>query len=90
MQLLQVIGLFAGIAILIIGAYRGVGALPITVLAGFVVVITNGMPIWESFSGDYMDGYINFLKSYFPILPLPPSIPSSWRRAALLWPWDIS
>lgn len=67
MQLLQVIGLFAGIAILIIGAYRGVGALPITVLAGFVVVITNGMPIWESFSGDYMDGYISFLKSYFPI-----------------------
>jgi len=63
--MIQIIGLFLGIGILIYFAYRGVGALPLTILAGLAVIITNQMDLWQSFSEFYMKGYVGFLNSYF-------------------------
>ena len=63
--MIQIIGLFLGIGILIYFAYRGVGALPLTLLAGLAVIITNQMNLWQSFSEFYMKGYVGFLNSYF-------------------------
>ncbi|SMC91152.1 GntP family permease [Papillibacter cinnamivorans] len=62
-----VIGLLLGIAILIFFAYKGLGALPLTLLAGVVVILTNGMPLWTSFAEYYMGGYVGFFKAYFLI-----------------------
>ncbi|QGU94798.1 GntP family permease [Clostridium bovifaecis] len=61
------IGLILGIAVLIYFAYKGVGALPLTLLAGAVVILTNQMDIWKSYSEFYLTGYVNFFKSYFLI-----------------------
>lgn len=63
--MIQILGLFLGIGILIYFAYKGVGALPLTLIAGLAVIITNQMGLWESFSDFYMKGYVGFLNSYF-------------------------
>jgi len=62
---LGITGLLIAILILAVLAYKGVGALPLTIIAGMVVILTNGMGIWESFSEFYMTGYLNFFKNYF-------------------------
>jgi len=64
METIQIIGLLVGIAFLIFGAYKGIGALPLTLAAGLIVVLTNGMPVWESFAGNYLTGYVSFLNSW--------------------------
>ncbi|GAB6108672.1 GntP family permease [Fusibacter bizertensis] len=63
--MIQILGLFLGIGILIYFAYRGISALPLTLVAGLAVIITNRMDIWQSFSEFYMKGYVGFLNSYF-------------------------
>ncbi|ETA80907.1 hypothetical protein [Youngiibacter fragilis] len=63
--MLGITGLLIAILILAVLAYKGVGALPLTIIAGMVVILTNGMGIWESFSEFYMTGYLNFFKNYF-------------------------
>ncbi len=65
--MIGIMGLLVAIAILAVLAYKGVGALPLTITAGLVVIITNKMGLWESFSEYYMNGYIGFFKSYFLI-----------------------
>lgn len=65
--MIKILGLIIAIGILAVLAYKGVGALPLTLLAGLVVIVTNQMDIWESYSEFYMDGFIGFLKSYFLI-----------------------
>ncbi|MBP1917647.1 GntP family permease [Youngiibacter multivorans] len=63
--MLGIIGLLIAILVLVVLAYKGVGAFPITIIAGFIVILTNGMDLWESFSEVYMNGYLGFFKNYF-------------------------
>ena len=56
--MLGIIGIILAILFLMIGSYKGLSALPLTIRAGLIVVITNGMVLWESFSSLYMDGYV--------------------------------
>jgi H+/gluconate symporter-like permease len=65
--MIGIIGLLVAIGILAFLAYKGVGALPLTIAAGLVVIVSNGMNLWQSFSEFYMNGYIGFFKSYFLI-----------------------
>ncbi len=65
--MIGIIGLIVAIAILAFFAYKGVGALPLTLLAGFVVILTNRMDLWTSYSDYYLSGYVGFFKSYFLI-----------------------
>lgn len=67
MEIIGIIGLLLAIAVLIFGAYKGVGALPLTLGAGLIVVLSNGMPFWQSYAEFYMGGYVNYWKSYFLI-----------------------
>jgi len=69
-----IVGLVLAIAVLVIGAYKGVGALPLTLVAAFVAIVANaasiaelfsGDYIWTGFSGQYMKGYSNAYLSYF-------------------------
>jgi len=62
---LAVIGLILAVAVLIIGAYRGLGALPLTLLASLVVILTNGIGLWEGFATSYMQGYTGAYISFF-------------------------
>ncbi|MCL2412399.1 MAG: hypothetical protein FWC97_12235, partial [Treponema sp.] len=45
-----IIGFVAAILVMIIGAYRGMKPVTLTLLASFVVIVTNGMNIWEAFA----------------------------------------
>lgn len=62
-----ILGLVVGTIILIVGAYKGLAALPLTMLAGIVVILSNGMDIWNTFSGPFMTGYVGFFMSFFLI-----------------------
>lgn len=65
MDVIGILGLLVGVAILAVLAYNGVGALPLSLLAGLVVILTNRMPVWESYSQFYMGGYVAFIKANF-------------------------
>lgn len=65
--MIGILGLIIAIVVLAVLAYKGVGALPLTLLAGLVVIVTNQMNLWESYSEFYMNGFIGFFKSYFLI-----------------------
>lgn len=65
MDTLSVIGLILAVIVLVIGAYRGLGALPLTLLASLVVILTSRISIWTGFSQYYMNGYTSAYFSYF-------------------------
>lgn len=65
MSVLGIIGLLLAIVVLVVGAYKGLGALPLTMLASLVAIIFNGIPVWEGFATHYMTGYTSAYISYF-------------------------
>lgn len=67
MEFIGIIGLFAAIAVLIVGSYKGLGALPLTLIAAFVAMITNGISLWNGYATSYMSGYTGVYTSYFLI-----------------------
>ena len=52
--MIGIIGLILAIAVLIFGAYKGLGALPLTLIAALVAIVCNGIPLWEGFATHYM------------------------------------
>lgn len=67
MEIIGILGLVLAIVVLIFGAYKGIGALPLTLGTGLIVVLSNSMPFWESYAEFYMGGYVGYWKSYFLI-----------------------
>jgi H+/gluconate symporter-like permease len=65
MSTIAIIGLILSVVVLIVGAYKGLGALPLTLLASLVVILTNGINVWEGFATHYMKGYTSAYLSYF-------------------------
>ena len=61
----EIIGLLIAIIVLIVGAYRGIEAIPITLLASAVVILTNSLPAWETLSTVYAPGFGGVIGSYF-------------------------
>lgn len=68
MEILGIVGLLLAIAFLIVGAYRGLNALPLTLIASLIVILTNVMPVWGTFAEKYMAGYAGTYSSYFLLL----------------------
>lgn len=62
-----IIGLILAITVLIFGAYKGLGPLPLTLLAAFVALVANGLDLWAGYSTTYMGGYVGAYSSYFLI-----------------------
>jgi len=65
MEFLGVLGLFLAVAVMVVGAYKGLGALPLTIISALVVILTNNMPVWATFAGPYMAGYTGTYTGYF-------------------------
>lgn len=63
--MIGIIGLILAIAVLIFGAYKGLGTLPLTLIAALVAIVCNGIPLWEGFATHYMSGYTSAYMSYF-------------------------
>ncbi|NLJ57257.1 MAG: GntP family permease [Tissierellia bacterium] len=65
MNTFAIIGLILAVLVLGVAAYKGWGALTSTLLASLVVILTNGINIWEGFSNFYMQGYTGAYASFF-------------------------
>lgn len=62
--MLGVIGLLLAIVFLIIFAYRGLGALPLAVAGAMIAILFNGMPVYETFTDQFVTGYASAFTSY--------------------------
>lgn len=63
--MLGVIGMILAIVVMIWLAYKGLAAIPLTLLATLIVILTNGLPIWESYAQTYAGGFAGVVQSYF-------------------------
>lgn len=63
--MIGILGLLFAIILLIALAYKGVGAIPASLICSLVVLLTNGMPIWTGFSTMYIGGFAHFAGAYF-------------------------
>lgn len=64
METLGIIGLFVGIAMMIVLAYRGWNAIPLTLLSGIVICLFNGVGIWDGLTA-WASGLGGTFTSYF-------------------------
>ena len=65
--MIGIIGIVLAIIFLMIGSYKGLSALPLTLLASLIVIVTNVMNLWESLATLYMNGYVGTYLNYFLI-----------------------
>lgn len=68
--MIGVIGLLLAIACLIALSYKGVNAFIASLISALVVIITNSLPFWETWSGAYATGLKNFVGNYFLLFGL--------------------
>lgn len=64
MEALGIFGLLAGIALMIILAYRGWNAIPLTLIAGIVICVFNGIGVWDGITA-WATGLGGTFTSYF-------------------------
>ena len=63
-------GIFLGLALLMILAYRGYSIIWIAPLCALVVALTGGLELLPAYKDVYMQGFVNFTKSWFPVFML--------------------
>lgn len=68
MQIVAILGLLVAVFVLIYGAFKGLSAIPLTLLASLVVILSNSMPIWTGYSAYYMGGFTGTLSGYLLML----------------------
>lgn len=64
-EMISIIGILLGLAVLIVLAMRGVSLYVLAPLAALVVAIFSGGNILTAMTDVYMDGFSGFIKSYF-------------------------
>lgn len=62
--MIGVIGLLLAIVFLMIFAYKGLGALPLALAGSFVVMLFNGMNVWQTITEYFVPGYTSAFTSY--------------------------
>ena len=65
MVVIGVIGMLVAIAVMVIGAYMGIKVIPLTFLASTVVILTNGIPVWQGFAEFYAGGFGGTISNFF-------------------------
>lgn len=68
MEIIAIIGLLLAVFVMIFGAFKGLGAIPLTLLASLVVILSNGIPIWTGYSAYYIGGFTGTLSGYLLML----------------------
>lgn len=65
---MQIIGILIAIFLLMFLVYKGFHLFPTTIAVSLIVILTNGINIWESLSGAYAKSFAGFVSSYGFIL----------------------
>ena len=84
MEMIYILGLVLGLAVLILMGFKGWGMVPTSIVASLVVIITNRMDLWEAISQHYGTFMKNYAGSYFLMLFWAPCSALSW--AVAVWP----
>lgn len=62
---ISIIGIIIGLALMIFLSFKGVSIYLYAPISAVVVMIFGGLPIWETLTGTYMEGFVGYAKSYF-------------------------
>jgi len=65
MTIIGIIGLLLGVTILIIFSFKGLSAVPTTMLAAAIVCIFNGISVWTGYSKFWAGGLAAIFTSYY-------------------------
>lgn len=65
MEALGIIGLLVGIGVLILISYKGLHAVPTSLIAGAVILIFNGINLWTGFSELWIGGMATVFTKYY-------------------------
>ncbi|MBU8906514.1 GntP family permease [Desertibacillus haloalkaliphilus] len=64
------LGIFLGLALIMILAYRGWSIIWMAPICAGIVAIFGGLDLLETYTGPYMEGFVNFAKTWFPVFML--------------------
>ena len=65
MDIISILGLVLGLAVLIMMGFKGWGMIPTSIVGALVVVITNRLDLWEALSTHYGTFMKNYAGDYF-------------------------
>jgi len=65
-----VLGIFLGLLIIIVLAYMGWSIIWVAPIAAGVVALSGGLDLLEAYTGPYMEGFVDFAKTWFPVFML--------------------
>ncbi|SIS90905.1 GntP family permease [Salimicrobium salexigens] len=63
-------GIFLGLAVLMVLAYIGWSIIWVAPIAAGVVALTGGLDLLDAYKDTYMGGFVDFVKSWFPVFML--------------------
>lgn len=64
------LGIFVGLTLLMLLAYKGMSIIWVAPLCAAVVAITGGLEVLPAYTGAYMEGFVGFAQSWFPVFML--------------------
>lgn len=65
---MEVLGILIAILALMFLAYRGFHIIPTSIFAAIIVILTNGLGVWDGINGAYMAGLKGFTGVYGLVL----------------------
>ncbi len=66
----QMLGILLGLVLLIVLAYRGWSIIWIAPICAGVVAMFGGLDLLDAYTNTYMQGFVDFTKSWFPVFML--------------------
>lgn len=69
--MLSLIGILAGVIVLIVGAFKRIPMIPLSLIAALLVVLTgdlSGLTVMEALKGTFLAGFASFMQGYFLLL----------------------
>lgn len=63
-------GIILGLVLLMFLAYRGMSIIWVAPICALLVAATGGLDLLPSYTGNYMEGFVGFTKSWFPVFML--------------------
>ena len=62
--MLSALGLVVALVLLIFGAYKRVGIFPMTLICSLIVILTSGLPLWDSYGTTYVTAFAGPFRNY--------------------------
>jgi len=68
--MIGILGFLISLTFVVVSVYRGWHILPVSIMAGLFVALTNGLDLWSAISESYATGLSGYVASYFLIFML--------------------